>query len=143
MQVASRLLRYFTVLWLMCIIVLFAVISVLIGKTPDFPLGLGWFHTHGIAGLLVTIPSSLLAATGLGLLFVKRRLGASIVLVYSLFWAANFLWAVFSILPTIIRHPVVVCSSGTCDSLPVAIIVITGFALCAFSSGIQSFQQNV
>lgn len=141
MRFGSRLLFYSTVLWLGFTTALFGIISVLIYTTQNFPLGLGWLQTHGRNGLLVTIPNFLLGITGIVLLFLNRRAGARLVLVYSVFWVANFTWAVFSILPTIIRHPLAVCSSGTCDSLPVALTVIAGVAICGLWSSLETFRR--
>ncbi|MEN6533869.1 MAG: hypothetical protein ABFD60_08785 [Bryobacteraceae bacterium] len=143
MRLGSRLLLCFTILWLTFTLVFFGVISVLIYRTPAFALGLGWFHTQGNDGLLVTISNVVLVLAGLVLWLLHRRIGAWILLFYSAFWTANFGWAVLKIVPTIVRHRVVVCSGGTCDSLPIAVAVVAGFTLCGVWSLLQVLHRRV
>ncbi len=96
-----------------------------------FPLGLGWIQTRGWTGLWVTLPSALLAVAGLILLWVRRTIGARLLVGYSGFWGLSLFIGLAQALPAIIQHPLAYCTSGTCTTLPVAIGLTAAFAVSA------------
>ncbi len=111
----------------------FVTISVLIFRDPGFPLGLGLIQTRGMTGLLVTIPSVVVGIAGLILSLAHRPIGMSLLLVYSAFWAVQFWASLLTSIPAIIRRQLVVCASGTCNSLPVLLGIVIAFTICSVS----------
>lgn len=117
-------------LWTIFTVVTFAVISVLILRTPHFPLGITFVSTQGIAGLWITVPAFVLGMAGLILMLLHRIGGARCLLLYSAFWTASTLYGVFGRLYTVIRQPLHVCLTGTCATLPATFAILAACVLC-------------
>jgi uncharacterized membrane protein len=75
--------RSLVLLWTAFTVVFLGVISVLIVREPNFPLGITFVDTRGLAGLWITVPSFLLGLFGLLLLLFRRATGAKWLLLYS------------------------------------------------------------
>ncbi len=54
---------------------------------PDFPIGLGFIRTRGLMGLWVTLLPAVVALGGVVTLGLRRRMGAAMLLAYSVFWS--------------------------------------------------------
>jgi len=126
-------------LWTVFTVVTLAVLSVLILRTPQFPLGVTFVSTRGLAGLWITVPGFVLGIAGLFLTPLRRISGARCLLVYSAFWTVSFAGAVFAKLPTLIHQPLHVCLTGTCATLPVTFVLLIAFLLSAVWFGRASF----
>lgn len=131
-SIGRHLFSAIVLLWTIFTVVTFVVISVLIVREPGFPLGLGWVQTRGLAGLWTTLPSALVGIAGLVLLWLRPAVGKRLLLAYSGFWAFTSVVGLVRTLPTMIRHPLVICANGTCDNLPFALGVAAAFSLSAF-----------
>lgn len=127
-----------TLLWTTFTVVTFAVISVLIVRTPDFPLGVTFVSTRGLAGLWITLPSFVVGIGGLLLMLSRRVSGARCLLLYSAYWTASLVGAVIAKLPTLVRQPLHVCLTGTCATLPVTFVLLLAFLSSAAWFGRES-----
>jgi hypothetical protein len=107
-------------------------ISVLILRTPGFPLGITFVETRGLPGLWITVPSFLLGIAGIILLMVRRTSSAKWLLVYSVFWTVATLFGVLEKMRTLVHTPLAVCITGMCTTLPVTLAIFAAFGLCAF-----------
>lgn len=126
-------------LWTVFTVVTFAVVSVLILRTPAFPLGVTFVSTRGLAGLWITLPSFAVGVAGLILTLAHRVSGARSLLAYSAFWTVSFAGAVVVKVPTLIHQPLHVCLTGTCATLPVTFVMLVAFLLSAVWFGRTSF----
>jgi hypothetical protein len=117
-------------LWTIFTVVTFAVITVLILRVPQFPLGITFVSTRGIAGLWITIPAFVLGIAGLILMLFRHISGARCLLLYSAFWTASASYGVFQRLNTVIHQPLHVCLTGTCATFPVTLAILAAFVLC-------------
>jgi hypothetical protein len=116
-------------LWTIFTVVTFAVVSVLILRTPHFPLGVTFVSTQGIAGLWITVPAFALGFAGLILMLLRRITGARCLLLYSAFWTASTAYGVFQKLHTVIHQPLHVCLTGTCATLPATLAILAALVL--------------
>jgi hypothetical protein len=126
-------------LWTIFTVVTFAVVSVLILRTPHFPLGVTFVSTRGLAGLWITLPSFILGVAGLILTLARRVSGARCLLLYSAYWTASLVGAVVAKLPTLIHQPLHVCLTGTCATLPVTFVLLVAFLVSTVWFGLRSF----
>jgi hypothetical protein len=78
-------------LWTLLTSIWLIVIAVLIFRLPNFPLNLGLIRTAGRNGLLVTLLPALCGLAGVCLLFIRRKLGAKLLVIYSAFWTGALL----------------------------------------------------
>jgi len=131
MKSVRRVFLVINLLWTSFTVVLLGVISAMIILEPGFPLGLGWIHTRGLAGLWITIPSALLALAGLVLLQTGRNAGAWLLLIYSSLWSLMLVPAMLRELPTIVRHPIAHCANGTCTPWVITASITLAFVLSA------------
>ena len=131
MRILYRAWLAVVLLWTLFTVGTFAIISVLILRTPEFPLGITFVQTHGLAGLWITVPSFLLGVAGLFLLALRRTSGAKWLFVYSAFWTLSALFGVVEKMRTVIRQPLAVCLTGMCVTLPVTLGILAAFGLCA------------
>jgi len=131
MQIVNRAWLAVVLLWTLFTVGAFAVISVLILRTPGFPLGITFVETRGLAGLWITVPSFLLGLAGIILLAARRARGAQWLFVYSAFWTLSALFGVVEKMRTVIRQPLAVCLTGMCATLPVTLGILAAFGLCA------------
>jgi hypothetical protein len=132
MRIALPIWLTFVLLWTLFTVGFFAVVSVLIVRTPGFPLGITFVDTRGLPGLWITVPSFLLGITGITLLVVRRTSGARWLLVYSGFWAASTLFGVLERMRTLVRKPLAVCVTVMCATLPVTLAILLAFGLCLY-----------
>jgi hypothetical protein len=115
------------------------VITVLIVREPAFPLGLGWIRTRGLAGLWITVPSLLLGIVGLIFLMTRRAVGSRLLLAYSGIWTLILLPGMLAELPTIVRHPLAYCASGTCTPWVISVSITIAFGLSALLYARQAY----
>ena len=125
----NRLFLVIALLWTSFTVVSLGVISAMIVLQPAFSLGFGWIRTRGLAGLWITVPSLLLGLSGLILLQRRVGLAARLLLVYSGFWALILLPGMLAELPTIVRHPIAYCASGTCTPWVITFALTISFVL--------------
>lgn len=128
-------------LWTTFTVISLGVITALIVREPAFPLGLGWIRTRGLFGLLITIPSALVGIAGLILLRINRTTGSRLLLLYSAFWTSTLFPAMIAELPTIVRHPLAYCTSGTCTPWVITVSITVAFALSMFWFARHAFFQ--
>jgi hypothetical protein len=143
MRLGLFLWRLLVLLWTTFTVVFLAVISVLILREPDFPLGITFVETRGLAGLWITVPSFLIGVAGLLLLLFRRPIGAKWLILYSGFWAASTLYGATEKLRTVIHQPLAVCLTGMCATLPVTLGILVAFVLCVFWYWRQAFGRPV
>ncbi|MFZ3201643.1 MAG: hypothetical protein WA175_10900 [Candidatus Acidiferrales bacterium] len=86
-----RLRLILTLAWTLCSVIWLFVIAVLILRQPNFPLNLGLVRTTGRAGLWVTLLPAMWGLAAVCLLFIRRKLGAKLLGIYSGFWLAILL----------------------------------------------------
>lgn len=139
MRVSVQVWRGVVLLWTLFTVGTFAVISVLILRQPDFPLGITFVETRGLAGLWITVPSFALGTVGLVLLLVRRSKGALLLLVYSAYWTVSMFFAVAEKTRTVIHQPLAVCLTGICTTLPVTYGLFAAFALSVLWYGRQAW----
>jgi len=85
-------LRFALVLsWTLLNLIWLFVIAVLIFREPNFPLNLGLIRTAGRTGLWVTLLPALWGLAAVCLLFIRRKLGAKLLGIYSAFWVGMLL----------------------------------------------------
>lgn len=140
-RIGLFLFRLVVSLWTLFTVVFLAVISVLIVREPEFPLGITFVQTRGLPGLWITVPSFLLGAAGLLLLLRRRATGARWLLLYSGFWAVSALYGAVEKLRTVIHQPLAVCLTGMCATLPVTLAILLAFVLCVFWYWRQAFSK--
>ena len=73
--------------WIVASAVPLLVIAIGVLTQPDFPLGLGFIRTRGLAGLWATLFPAVVGVGGVLLLRWSDRVGAGLILVYSAFWS--------------------------------------------------------
>lgn len=100
--------------WTLASLVVLFVIAVLILRQPNFPLTLGLIRTVGRSGLWVTLLPAISGLFALCLLFIRRRLGAKLLGVYSAFWLGVWL----SALPTVWNARRSFCLHNFCITTP-------------------------
>jgi hypothetical protein len=130
-------------LWTAFTVVFLAVISILIVREPNFPLGITFVDTRGLAGLWITVPSFLLGLFGLLLLLFRRATGAKWLHLYSAFWTASSFYGAVEKFRTVIHQPLAVCLTGMCATLPVTLAILLAFVLCVFWFWRQSYPRAV
>jgi hypothetical protein len=131
MRIALRIWLAIALLWTLFTVGFFAVVSVLILRAPEFPLGITFVQTRGLPRLWITVPSFLLGVAGIILLIVRRTTGAKCLLLYSAFWTASMLFDVVERMRILVRSSLAVCLTGMCTTLPVTLAILAAFALCA------------
>ncbi len=80
-------------LWTLASLIWLFIIAVLIFRQPNFPLNLGLIRTAGRTGLWITLLPALWGLAAVCLLFIRRKLGAKLLGIYSAFWVAILLSA--------------------------------------------------
>ncbi len=138
---SERLRFALVLLWVIPSVLLFLAVSIAMLRDPRFPFGLGLIQTKGPEGLWATVPVGLCGlAALLALLSRRRRLGARLLLVYSLFWVVTLTGGlVKGWHDARVEGPLNVSIT---DSLPAALVIagmILGFALVALWSRRQAF----
>ena len=141
MSMRDRVFLALAVLWTSFTGISLGVITAMIVKEPAFPLGLGWIRTRGLTGLSITVPSILLGITGLILLKARSAIGARLLLFYSAVWTLILLPGMLAELPTIVRHPLAYCATGTCTPWVITGSITVAFALSAFWYARQAYPQ--
>jgi len=119
-------------LWTLLTAIWLTVIAVLIFRQPDFPLNLGLIRTTGRIGLLVTLLPALCGLGGMCLLFIRRELGAKLLVIYSAFWTGALLGS----LPLIWNASHAFCIHNFCITTPwvgrlALFVLMTPFLLTA------------
>ena len=137
----NRLFFLLALLWTSFTVVSLGVISAMIMLQPAFPLGFGWIRTHGLAGLWITVPSILLGLSGLILLPRRIILAARLLLIYSGLWALILLPGMLAELPTIVRHPIAYCASGTCTPWVITFAITISFVLSTIPYARRSYSR--
>jgi hypothetical protein len=138
-RLSLLLWQWVVLLWTIFTVVFQAVISVLILREPNFPLGITFIDTRGLAGLWIALPGFFLGITGLLLMLFRRTSGARWLLLYSAFWAASTFYGAVKMLPTVIHQSLAVCLSGTCATFPVTLAILVAFSLCVLWFWQKSF----
>jgi hypothetical protein len=141
MSLRERVFLILALMWTGFTVVSLAVITAMILKEPEFPLGLGWIRTRGLAGLWITLPSTLLGFAGLILLKTHRPIGSRLLLLYSALWTLALLPGMLAELPTIVRHPLAYCADGTCTPWVITVGITVAFALCGLWYARQAYPQ--
>jgi hypothetical protein len=143
MRAVGSFWRLLVPAWIIFTVVFFAVISLKILHEPDFPLGITFVDTRGLAGLWITVPSFLQGGIGLVLLIPRRAAGAKWLLAYSTFWAASLLFGAVEKMRTLIGQPLHVCLTGACATLPVTLAILAAFVACVYCYWPQAFPKRV
>jgi len=143
MALRRRFFLVLATLWTAFTVLSLALITIMISTEPGFPLGLGLIQTRGLTGLWVTLPGIVLGAAGLILLKVSRPVGARLLVLYSGFWTATLLPGVCAEIPTVVRHPIAYCTTGTCTPWIITAGITVAFALSSVWYARQSFPREL
>lgn len=143
MAVIHRIFLVLAVLWTTFTILSLTGITAMIATDPAFPLGLGWIQTRGLTGLWITLPSIILGVAGLILLKLNRLIGARLLFLYSGFWTLTLFLGVCAELPTIARHPIIYCTTGTCTPWIVTAGITVAFALSSIWYARQAYPHRL
>jgi len=90
---AAKLRFALVFLWTLASFIWLFIIAILIFHQPNFPLNLGLVRTTGRTGLWITLLPALWGMLAVCLLFIRRKLGAKLLGIYSAFWMGILLSA--------------------------------------------------
>ncbi len=90
-RVADRIRLVLVLLWIVPSVLVFFGVSIAMVRDPEWSFGIGLIETTGIEGLWATVPMGSLGAAAVALLFFRRRLGAKLLVAYSLIWTVSLL----------------------------------------------------
>ncbi|MGO9864869.1 MAG: hypothetical protein ACLPLR_14745 [Terriglobales bacterium] len=128
-------------LWTLASFVWLFIIAFLIFHQPGFPLKLGLVRTTGRTGLWITLLPALWGLAAVCLLFIRRKLGARLLGIYSAYWVGILL----SALPAVwnARHSFCI-RNHFCITTPwVGRLTVVAFAIPFLLVALWSYREAV